>query len=299
MSTPAVRVAEVVVDLGRSGPSDGVVRMARPDLVYVEFPGLVVAIERDLAPSTPNGVYLAPEAPLTTWAVGAAARVAPGELSLVDATGSGSRLTWTARTPVFDGFVDAVRTSPEVFGHALQRVLGADVGEGCPVCVLVDDHELWTRPRVLTALHALAVRSTAAPLAAAHLDALIGLGRGLTPETDDLVVGALLAQHALGVSVADVLGDGDLAARVAPATTSLSGTWLGLAGAGRAIEPLQAVLAGAPGSDAWARSVQRLLDVGSSTGRSIAVGAILATVGNARPMAVRACRHTAETRCRR
>jgi hypothetical protein len=255
---------------------------------------MVVAIERESAPSAPNGVYVAPDASLAGWNIGAAARIAPGSLA-----GSGSALAWDGRTPVFGGLVGPITTSAEVFGHAMLRAFGAPAGEHCPICALVADHDLWTRPRVLAALHALALRAPHAPFVAAHLDVLVGLGRGLTPETDDLVVGAVLGQHALGVTVADVLTSDELATRVARATTSLSATWLILAGAGRAIEPLQTVLAGAPGSEAWAGAVERLLAVGSSTGRSIAVGVTLATVGSAWPRAVESCIHTAEARCRR
>jgi hypothetical protein len=276
----------VVLDLGRSGPAEGKVRMSRPDLVYVEFVGgLVVAIEHASAPRTPTGVYVVDETDLSSWAVGSTVHIDAGSLA-----GPGLMLAWDDHAAVYDGTVGPLPSSPELFVRALTRVLGVRLGDDCPVCALAGGKELWSRPGVRHALHALARRAPGSPLEASNLELLLGLGAGLTPESDDLIVGALLAQRALGVVVDDVLGVEELTRRVS-ATTALSGTWLRAAAAGRAVEPLRALLGGDPLSEEWETEAERLLAVGSSTGRSMMTGATLGMVGATRGPAVRTCRH--------
>jgi len=280
-------LAEAVDGWARTGPIAAVVRMAKPDLVYVQVESMVVAIERLSAPHTPNGIYVDDAADLSAVRMGSSAHLESGRLEIGD-----SHFVWSAGTPLFDEVVRPLPASTELFTHALFEALGVDPGTGCPVCRLIGSSELWTRDRVGPALHAVALRSASRGLQAGQLDALLGLGRGLTPETDDLLCGALAAQHAVGIVVADALAVPELEAR-SDATTALSSTWLRLAAAGRPVAPLLGVLSAAPGSPSWRHAVRELLGVGATTGRSMLVGATLGLVGRTRRSAIIGCEQTA------
>jgi len=285
-------VAVAVFEVGMARPVEGTVRMSRSDLVYVELEGgFVAALEHASAPRTPTGVYVDDRTDLTSWTVGSAVCADSGVL-----TGPGPVIVWDDRTTVYDGTVGRIPTSAELFVQELMRMLGVRAEYDCPVCALVGGNDLWSRPGVRSALHALALRSPRAPFAGEHLDRLLGLGPGLTPESDDLIVGAALAQRAVGVVVDDALGVDALERRVRRATTALSGTWLRAAAEGRAVEPLRALLAGVPGSESWEIEVKRLLAVGSSTGRSMLTGATLGMVGTTQESAVRTCEHEVRAR---
>jgi len=288
--TTVACVAAAVVDAGHSGPREGTVRMSRPDLVYIEYDDtLVVAVERDSAPRTPNGVYVGRGVDLSAWTIGSVVRLERGAL-----VGPDLVLAWSDESPVYAGEIVPLGVSADHLAQALGVRQDAD----CPVCAVVGMHPLWSRPPTLAALHALARRSPARPFAAEQLALLLGLGPGLTPESDDLLVGVVLAQRACGIVVDDALGDDELTRRVPGATTSLSGTWLRLAARGRAVEPLHMLLSVAPGSTAWQSAIDGLRAVGSSTGRAMLAGATLGVVGAAHESAIERCDHEAGARCR-
>jgi hypothetical protein len=97
---------------------------------------------------------------------------------------------------------------------------------------------------------------------------LVGRGPGLTPEGDDLLVGACVALVAAG--------HGRRAAALLPSrlrkrTTALSATLLELAVVGAGAEPLRALLD--LRSEQWRAALVRLESLGSSSGRAMALGA--------------------------
>lgn len=95
-------------------------------------------------------------------------------------------------------------------------------------------------------------------------DRILGRGRGLTPEGDDVVTGAVATARALGIprSVTDATLPDDIGSR----TSSLSATLLRLALEDRVVEPLLRLLSEDGRSpESAARTLTR---VGSSTGTS-------------------------------
>lgn len=118
---------------------------------------------------------------------------------------------------------------------------------------------------------------------------LTGLGPGLTPLGDDLLIGAAAAMTALGVTAglpaaaarrwtAALAG----AAR-AGRTTPLSGELLALACRGRLVPPLAALLdLSAGGSLRWRDALAALGRIGSSSGRGWSVAAASASVALAK-----------------
>jgi hypothetical protein len=143
----------------------------------------------------------------------------------------------------------------------------------------------WSRAQV-AALGAwladrLAVPDIALPEAAVRL---LGRGPGLTPEGDDVLVGAAVAVRALGPAAGvpparrDALVASLVPGDVATRTGALSATLLGLAAIGAAPEPVHRLLA----ADAPAAREAALADLsrlGASTGRAIAAGVALAARG--------------------
>jgi hypothetical protein len=143
----------------------------------------------------------------------------------------------------------------------------------------------WSRAQV-AALGAwladrLAVPDVALPEAAVRL---LGRGPGLTPEGDDVLVGAAVAVRALGPAAGvpparrDALVASLVPGDVATRTGALSATLLGLAAIGAAPEPVHRLLA----ADAPAAREAALADLsrlGASTGRAIAAGVALAARG--------------------
>ena len=109
---------------------------------------------------------------------------------------------------------------------------------------------------------------------------LVGRGRGLTPEGDDVLAGAAIGVRALGpaagmdAAAVDALARGLCPADVGARTTALSATLLRLAAErGAAPEPAHRLL-GDPGDREGALADLRRL--GSSTGAAIAAGIALA-----------------------
>jgi hypothetical protein len=102
------------------------------------------------------------------------------------------------------------------------------------------------------------------------LESLIGRGRGLTPEGDDFVAGAVAVVAATGAPhpLLEELGRLDLRGR----TSLLSATLLELAAAAQVPEPLQRAFAGDD------HGMSDLFRLGHSTGRVYALGAAAAAV---------------------
>lgn len=115
---------------------------------------------------------------------------------------------------------------------------------------------------------------------------LLGLGEGLTPSGDDLVLGMMAALHYGGGALRPELAGcarmlGESVKALAPAaTTRVSDTYLRLAALGafseRLAEAAAAVLGGASGQ-ALQEPVLRLLEHGHSSGTDTAVGLYLGT----------------------
>lgn len=113
------------------------------------------------------------------------------------------------------------------------------------------------------------------------IDALIGLGPGLTPAGDDVLAGLLTGLHATGH--ADLARRWGRVERLDERTTALSADLIRLAAAGHAgvevLHLLAAMHSGAP----LRRPIERLLSVGHTSGADLATGlAIGLRVGAAR-----------------
>jgi hypothetical protein len=147
---------------------------------------------------------------------------------------------------------------------AAERLFGAD---------------LDARIGVLALLGSIRRRDPGSTRGAARL--LTGRGSGLTPAGDDLLAGAAVAVASAGAALglAHERSRAWRRAAIVPdlsdRTTALSATLLRLAAEGMAPEPLHGVLHGAGAPDRGLRSLDRLLDIGASTGWATAAGAAL------------------------
>lgn len=104
------------------------------------------------------------------------------------------------------------------------------------------------------------------------VEALVGLGTGLTPGGDDVLAGLLVGLHAAGlVSVAGRIADHALD-RIDDRTTQLSADLLRLASAGHAcVEALELLRAVHTGRQVPA-ALDRLLSIGHTSGADLATG---------------------------
>ncbi len=111
--------------------------------------------------------------------------------------------------------------------------------------------------------------------------ALLGSGPGLTPYADDVIAGHLAAARAWRLDV-DGLARG--ARTAAPTrTTALSATLLAAAADGEVVAPVTALLRALSTDGADVRAaVDRLCEVGASSGRGMAAGVLSAAVRVAR-----------------
>ena len=105
--------------------------------------------------------------------------------------------------------------------------------------------------------------------------ATIGLGPGLTPSGDDVLVGLLAALHVPGAPCEAMRGIGPrIAERAAGGTNAVSAAALREAAQGRVREPvvvlLRALLHGGP--DEVSRALAAVLAIGATSGADIAVG---------------------------
>lgn len=108
---------------------------------------------------------------------------------------------------------------------------------------------------------------------------LMGLGPGLTPLGDDVLVGAMLGLHAAG----DVQGHSLVAAirALRHRTTAVSGALLDAATTGRCIPQAAHFLAALDGGADLDTALPGLLAVGSTSGAGFATGIVLALQGSA------------------
>jgi hypothetical protein len=134
----------------------------------------------------------------------------------------------------------------------------------------------WLRPGHDPRLDAATAQlppSAAEALARGDVTGLVGLGDGFTPVGDDVVCGWLVTRHALG-RPADV-------PIPLQRTTPVSAAFLERAAAGEAIPPLRELLVRLAADSAPAELHHRLddlLQVGSSSGAGLAIGAALALI---------------------
>ena len=235
---------------------------------YIDCGRSVIAVTAAGVARMPNGVAVhAPALPRAR--AGAPVGFSRDEISyggvVIDLRGAA---LWDPAVPVNDGFEpDAVAAR------------GRDILHG----VGVDSHG-WAAGGLAAGLDALgrALAERDADGAERARGLLLGRGGGLTPEGDDLLAGAAAGLAAFAGAAG--IGDDD-GARLRRAlcsenardrTSSLSATLLELAAAGRAAEPLGAVLDLGRGPARWRPALRALVGVGHSTGRAWAVGSGLA-----------------------
>lgn len=138
-----------------------------------------------------------------------------------------------------------------------------------------------TNAAVYTALAPLwAERSVfAIPTLLTLVQALVGLGEGLTPSGDDFLVGLLAVLHATGFlpCSADAPVHAQFCRYVRLGTSQLSGEFLRCAFAGHFAEPLVRLVRAlcAPATDAWPAHAATLATVGHSSGVDAMVGIAL------------------------
>jgi len=278
MRAELIALTTAVAQLTHDRDRHGVVRLARRDVAYIELPDFVISVQSAAIGWAPNGVFVNPMLDLARWSLGAHVQLRNRTLAA-----PGLVLSWPYRCAVVDLSVTRGCCAERVDAllACLFPVVIPQADEmDCPVCTIGGVIKL-SAPDIGPHLHALSDRSQGRPVRPATVDALVGLGRGLTPEADDLLCGVIATQWALGVAPIDALAPGGHLSKAASSgrTTSLSATWLRLAIAGQTISPLLALLHEVPGSEVWRHGLLELLRVGSTTGPSILSGAILALVG--------------------
>ncbi len=274
-----VVVATPVLELLGTELRAGVVRGVGRSAAYVDVDGFVVALTARGVALMPNGIALAEQPEAADWpGVGVPVQLGPGGL----AAGAGS-VTWAADGPV--GWDPAVRAFGSTEPGAI-RARGAAILAARGIEPVVDASVLAAafalgdgpgaaEPGARTGI-ALLLRSVARrepQLAARAGELLVGRGRGLTPEGDDVLAATVAAVAGLSESAGWTRDERDgLLASVLPAglrsrTTPLSATLLELALAGQAIEPLQGLLDfDVAGERGWLGALRRLERCGSSTG---------------------------------
>ena len=181
-----------------------------------------------------------------------------------------------------DGFIAVLSTDPPLLPNGMQVERLPELGDE----LRIDGGEVWD-PTVRVGSVELvcdgpedlvrAVRSRDPALAAAVGAQLIGRGGGLTPEGDDVVVGAaaVVASSPWPLALREAWLGALIGSDLRSSTTALSATLLELAVAGVGPEPLQALLAGDD------RALARLVALGHSTGRAIARGAAVGLLAHA------------------
>jgi hypothetical protein len=135
----------------------------------------------------------------------------------------------------------------------------------------------------------LACPSEPMPVPIPAIDALIGLGPGLTPSGDDFLGGVLVALHHLGAS--DVVGylAEKVLSRAERRTNEISYAHLAAAAEGEGLAPLHAVLSSlcAPRAPRLGQSLSGVDAIGHSSGWDAMAGVALAAAITARVRAVR------------
>jgi hypothetical protein len=242
--------------------------------LYLEHPGGLLAIETSDGVQLPNGVVLARPSSdrlLGGRHLGAGGTVGGGVLAVGDLRVRVVR--WRRARPVLRP------TPPPVLAGRLAAAQTRLVRRRGPA-------PTWLA--VPMAELAAALRAGDAPAATAVARrSLLGRGPGLTPAGDDLLAGLLAAvaplaaATGLGPSTTILEAVSATAASVAAtapaATTALSASLLRHAAASEVAAPAAALLAAMTGRGAVVAALDRLLDVGSTSGRDLALGLLGAT----------------------
>jgi hypothetical protein len=242
--------------------------------LYLEHPGGLLAIETSDGVQLPNGVVLARPSSdrlLGGRHLGAGGTVGGGVLAVGDLRVRVVR--WRRARPVLRP------TPPPVLAGRLAAAQTRLVRRRGPA-------PTWLA--VPMAELAAALRAGDAPAATAVARrSLLGRGPGLTPAGDDLLAGLLAAvaplaaATGLGPSTTILEAVSATAAAVAAtapaATTALSASLLRHAAASEVAAPAAALLAAMTGRGAVVAALDRLLDVGSTSGRDLALGLLGAT----------------------
>jgi hypothetical protein len=254
------RIAEWVVEITGEG-TRGFVMGGGDGVLYVAFSEGVVGISIPRVPLMPNGIVLPEHACPRGTVTGADALLVPGLLRL-----AGRDVVLKPSTTY-----DTRITHPAPPG-----LLASRMGE---IDALLDGA---TDPVMSDELHELAssVAASDARAVAETARLLVGRGEGLTPEGDDLLVGAVAACIALGKRgrVVQALVPDDVQSR----TTALSATLLRHALVGRVVAPLLNLFS--EGGHVG-RAIHMLVHVGHSTGRAYLRGvrAVVQAVTAERP----------------
>ncbi|HEX7299178.1 MAG TPA: DUF2877 domain-containing protein [Solirubrobacteraceae bacterium] len=210
---------------------------------YLELGSAVVVLTTPDTPWLPNAIVLSGPLP----AADGMATLAPGRIAL-----PGWTAAWNPRSvAVWDPVMATVKPAQRAELGERGRVLLDALGPAPPEAAALAGPDL------------VAARSAA-------LD-LLGRGPGLTPEGDDVLMGACVALAAAGRRRRAVAL---LPSRLRARTTALSATLLELAAAGAGAEPLHALLD--VRSQRWPAALARLEGLGSSSGRAMAMGAAAA-----------------------
>jgi hypothetical protein len=240
--------------------------------LYLEHDEGLLALETSDGVQLPNGVVLARPSGdrlLGGWRLGAGGTAGAGWLTVGDLRVRVVR--WRRARPVLRP------TSPTDLADGLAAAQRHLVGRsGSPPA--------WLALPMVEVVRALRTGDAAAATTVARRS-LLGRGPGLTPSGDDVLAGLLACVRPLAAAatfrshrVQDaVTATADAVAAAAPAvTTALSASLLRHAAASEVAVPVAAVLAALTGSGALAPALDRLLDVGSTSGRDLALGLLAA-----------------------
>ncbi|NDL55604.1 DUF2877 domain-containing protein [Phytoactinopolyspora mesophila] len=234
------------------------------DMVAVHVTGAepaLVCVTNTRAARLPCAMIV--DTPLPAATVGTPAAIGNGRLRLPTAVVSVARW-WPARAPhVFDAALCVRRAArcPRPDLDELVRQAAALLTDG----LSTDRHRLGDA-----------------------VDALLGLGPGLTPAGDDVLAGALTTLRAVHSRRADELTAAIEAAAPLSRTTTVSAGLLAYAAQGRCVPELAALLAAleSPGGDV--QSAHRdLLTVGHTSGSALYAGVLCALLRADHPMSDR------------
>jgi hypothetical protein len=261
-------VAPSVPEAVRPGDS-GVVVGAGSSAAYVDFQGFVVAITAARVPAMSNGISLASSAGIE--------QIRPGADATVRATGmqlDGAFVDWSDARRATVRVSSNPDTAPDRIADRgrdllpFAGTLGRDADGNVAVAALGEAFVEGNTHRAADAAMS-----------------LLGRGRGLTPEGDDVLAGCAAAIVAFGkpLRLSPVEKERWLSALCPPdvrvRTTALSATLLELACDGCVAEPLVTLLDLAGDVEQRRRAARALMRVGHSTGRAWMAGCGIATTG--------------------
>ena len=272
----AAAVATPVCDRLLPG-SQGVVLGSTSRAAWLELGDFVVAIMPGGMPLMPNAVAVGRALHTTRFRPGARVRAGTDSLDAGDVTVDLAAATrWSPLAPSNEGYGPR-----DVRGRARQLLAAPPPPEpSAAVPHLAASTRVARDARGNDGVRRLllAAEQRDAGLASDAADLLVGRGRGLTPEGDDLLAAAAAAGASLGAAV----GFDDPDRRtwtealcppcVRQRTTALSATLLRLAAEGMVLEPVRAVLDLSRSPGRCRGDTARLRSVGHGTGRTYALG---------------------------